>query len=130
MHALAIARPTGARITVLTVFQPQKTKLQQEGFRQPEVAEVTRRLEAEERTHADALLQAAKALLAQEGATCDALAVKGDQPYEVIIDQAGKLNCDLIVMASHGRGGVMAAVLGSETSKVLSHTRIPVLVCR
>ncbi len=129
-YALAIARPAGARITVLTVSPPQNTTLREEGFSVAGIPEVTKRLEAEGRVRTDEILRAAKAVLAQEGATCDTLAVLGDRPYEVIIEQAGKLNCDLIVMTSRGHGGFKAAVLGSETSRVLSNSTIPVLVCR
>jgi nucleotide-binding universal stress UspA family protein len=53
-----------------------------------------------------------------------------DQPYEAIIAAAKKNRCDLIVMASHGRRGLKGLVLGSETQKVLTHSRIPVLVVR
>ena len=53
-----------------------------------------------------------------------------DQPYEAIIDTTAKRGCDLIVMASHGRRGMKALVLGSETTKVLTHSKIPVLVLR
>jgi nucleotide-binding universal stress UspA family protein len=53
-----------------------------------------------------------------------------DQPYEAIIAAAKKNRCDLIVMASHGWRGLKGLVLGSETHKVLTHTRIPVLVVR
>ena len=58
------------------------------------------------------------------------LHVVHDSPYEAIIEAATKHHCDLIVMASHGRKGVAALVLGSETTKVLTHSKIPVLVCR
>jgi nucleotide-binding universal stress UspA family protein len=50
--------------------------------------------------------------------------------YEAIIDTATQKGCDLIFMASHGRKGISGFVLGSETYKVLSHSKIPVLVCR
>ena len=50
-------------------------------------------------------------------------------PCEAIIDAAQQRGCDLIVMASHGRSGIAAIVLGSVTTKVLTHTKIPVLVC-
>jgi nucleotide-binding universal stress UspA family protein len=53
-----------------------------------------------------------------------------DQPYEAIIGTAASKGCDLIVMASHGRRGMKALVLGSETTKVLTHSKIPVLVLR
>ena len=57
-------------------------------------------------------------------------AVTSDRPYDAIIRVAKKRKCDLIVMASHGRRGLSALLLGSETTKVLTHTTIPVLVCR
>lgn len=53
-----------------------------------------------------------------------------DHPYEAIIKAAQERGCDLIVMASHGRRGVQGVLLGSETQKVLTHSQIPVLVCR
>ncbi len=56
--------------------------------------------------------------------------VEADRPYEAIIGTASAKGCDLIVMASHGRKGVAALVLGSETQKVLTHCKVPVLVHR
>ncbi|MBP1726856.1 MAG: h16, partial [Deltaproteobacteria bacterium] len=55
---------------------------------------------------------------------------RSDSPYEVIIRVAEQKGCDLIMMASHGRRGVKALLIGSETQKVLTHSRIPVLVHR
>ncbi len=65
-----------------------------------------------------------------EKVPCAILHTVSDIPYEAIIDAAKKKKCDLIVMASHGRRGLSALVLGSETHKVLIHSKIPVLVCR
>ena len=56
--------------------------------------------------------------------------VIADHPYEGIIATAMSKGCDLIYMASHGRKGVSAVVLGSETHKVLTHAKLPVLVTR
>jgi nucleotide-binding universal stress UspA family protein len=56
--------------------------------------------------------------------------VEHDHPYQAIIDTADSKGCDLVVMASHGRRGISAIVLGSETVKVLTHCKIPVLVYR
>jgi len=53
-----------------------------------------------------------------------------ERPYEGILDVSGKLGCDLIVMGSHGRGGLAGFVLGSQTQKVLSGTKVPVMVAR
>jgi len=61
---------------------------------------------------------------------CEVFHTVSDSPYEAIVDAAKKKKCDLIVMASHGRRGLSALVLGSETHKVLIHSKIPVLVCR
>jgi len=60
---------------------------------------------------------------------CETVHVEQQRPYEAIIATAKAKSCDLIVMASHGRRGVSAVVLGSETVKVLTHSQIPVLVC-
>jgi nucleotide-binding universal stress UspA family protein len=66
----------------------------------------------------------------QAGVSCDTIQVEDVRPYQAIITTAGDQGCDLIVMASHGRSGLSAVVLGSVTNKVLTHTKIPVLVVR
>ena len=64
------------------------------------------------------------------GVACETIQVENEHPYHAIIDAAKSKGCDLIVMASHGRRGISALVLGSETVKVLTHSKIPVLVHR
>jgi nucleotide-binding universal stress UspA family protein len=64
------------------------------------------------------------------GVPWETVQVEHEHPYRAIIDTAGSKGCDLIVMASHGRHGIAALVLGSETFKVLTHCKIPVLVHR
>jgi nucleotide-binding universal stress UspA family protein len=61
---------------------------------------------------------------------CVAHTVEAVHPWEAIIEHARNNACDLIVMSSHGRRGVTALLLGSETQKVLTHSSIPVLVVR
>ena len=72
------------------------------------------------------VLEAAQA----SGVSCKALTIEALHPWEAICEQAQSLGCDLIVMASHGRRGVAALLLGSETQKVLTHATTPVLVVR
>jgi nucleotide-binding universal stress UspA family protein len=72
------------------------------------------------------IMQAAKAA----DVPCEIALQTSDQPYEAIIATAKEKGCDLIMMASHGRRGVQAFLLGSETQKVLTHSKIPVLVFR
>ena len=66
----------------------------------------------------------------EAGVPCETAQETSDQPYEAIIEAAKKRKCDLIIMASHGRRGVQGLLLGSETQKVLTHSKIPVLVFR
>jgi nucleotide-binding universal stress UspA family protein len=66
----------------------------------------------------------------EAGVPCDTVSEVSDQPHETIIALAEARGCDLIVMASHGRRGVKGLLLGSETQKVLTHSKVPVLVIR
>ena len=75
-------------------------------------------------------LVAAKKAASAAGVTCDTVHVEYPHPYQGIIDAATQRGCDLIVMASHGRRGIFAVVLGSETVKVLTHSAVPILVVR
>jgi nucleotide-binding universal stress UspA family protein len=73
-----------------------------------------------------AVMEAAR----ESGVPCRSLTVEAMHPWEAICDHAKSEACDLIVMASHGRRGMAALLLGSETQKVLTHATIPVLVVR
>jgi nucleotide-binding universal stress UspA family protein len=64
------------------------------------------------------------------GLTIETVSTECDVPHECIIETAKNCGCDLIFMASHSRRGVGALMLGSETQKVLTHCKIPVLVYR
>ena len=85
--------------------------------------------EAQERVareRVDAVVEAARA----RQVACSGYTVESLHPWEAILDHAKDKQCDLIVMASHGRRGVAALLLGSETHEVLSSCSIPVLVHR
>jgi len=79
---------------------------------------------------ADKYLGQVKKLADVGGVTCSGLFVTNDLPYEAIIKAAKERKCDLIFMASHGRSGIAGLLIGSETSKVLTHCKLPVLVYR
>jgi nucleotide-binding universal stress UspA family protein len=89
-------------------------------------ARYKQRMQAHSETTLAAAAQAAQAA----GVFCEVLSVEHEHPYQAIIDTAAAKGCDLIVMASRGRRGMAALLLGSETVKVLTHSRIPVLVYR
>ncbi len=125
-YGMALAKSVGAKATVMTVSPPYH------------VLAIDARLITETpqsyQVYADHLaakhLATAAQIAAAAGVTCETLHVTHEQPYQAIIEAAAIQNCDLIVMASHGRRGIAAVVLGSETVKVLTHSTIPVLVFR
>jgi nucleotide-binding universal stress UspA family protein len=79
---------------------------------------------------AQEILDFTQSLCREAGVACDTLSLASDVAHEAIIDAATQSACDLIFMASHGRRGLSALLLGSETNKVLAHAKIPVLVYR
>ena len=76
------------------------------------------------------ILDAARARAREGGVECATVSVIGNTPWEAIIEEAAKAGADVIFMASHGRRGLAGLILGSETQKVLTHSKIPVLVYR
>jgi nucleotide-binding universal stress UspA family protein len=80
--------------------------------------------------HAATVLDRVANAAKQAGVSCDTIQVADAQPHQAIIAAVADRGCDLIVMASHGRSGLSALVLGSVTNKVLTHTKTPVLVCQ
>ena len=123
---IIFAKEIGAKIIVLTVTAPFHVFTLD-----PQVVEDTpdqyrRHIQEHTAKILGAVANAAKAA----GLACETVQVEHEHPYQAIIDTARSKGCDLIVMASHGRRGISAIVLGSETVKVLTHSKIPVLVHR
>jgi nucleotide-binding universal stress UspA family protein len=85
---------------------------------------------AQSKAQAEQYLSVIENAARDAGVAFDSAYVTSDHPYAAIIEAAEQKECDLIVMASHGRRGIKAVLLGSETQKVLTHSRIPVLVYR
>ncbi|BAL27207.1 universal stress protein [Azoarcus sp. KH32C] len=79
---------------------------------------------------ARSILMQAQVVANSSGINSEVLSAISDHPYEAIIAAAENRRCDLIVMASHGRRGIKGVVLGSQTQKVLTHSKFPVLVYR
>lgn len=124
--AISLAADADAKITVVTVVSPFHTF----SLRPEQVEETRAAWEQHARLHAADILTDAQLKAKARGVPCEVVQLEGEAPYEAIIEIADKRGCDLIAMASHGRGGIAAVVLGSETLKVLTHSKIPVLVYR
>ena len=123
--ALALAKLTGAHLQVLAVKEPFPYSALSET--QPIAPQEF--FDSQERI-ARARVQRASDAAAAAGVPCEAFTVEASHPWEAIVEQAKVGACDLIVMASHGRRGMSALLLGSETQKVLTHGTLPVLVVR
>ncbi len=125
-HGIALAKAVGAKVTGVTVTIPF------DAYMTSEVAIAIDTTIFEERTAALAKrrLDALAAQARRENVECVTIRAEDDPIHEGIIDTAGKQRCDLIIMASHGRTGITGLILGSETTKVLTHSKIPVLVVR
>ena len=127
-HGLSLAKSVGAKVTTIIVEAPfsvygvPESKVREMPAAFVDYAEQIKKHAAKVLNH---VADAAKAA----GVACDLVQMEHYHPYEAIIATAKDKGCDLIVMASHGRSGISAILLGSVTTKVLTHTDIPVLVC-
>jgi len=81
-------------------------------------------------SHAEQYLSVIERAAKEAGVEYDAAYATSDHPYEEIIQAAEDHGCDLIAMASHGRRGLRALLIGSEAQKVLTHSKVPVLMFR
>jgi nucleotide-binding universal stress UspA family protein len=125
-HGVELARKSGAKVTILTVSEPAQVF----ASGGDQVADTPDEYRRHMRNHAAQGLDAAATVAASAGVSYDKVLIEQDEPYRAIIRVAEERGCDLIVMASHGRRGLPALVLGSETMKVLTHCSVPVLVYR
>ena len=124
-QAIQLARLTGANLSVLAVKDPFPYSAISEMQPVPPQAF----MDSQERIAAARAKTAVDAASAA-GIPCQGFTVEAVHPWEAILDHAKTQGCDLIVMASHGRRGMSALLLGSETQKVLTHSLLPVLVVR
>lgn len=127
--AARLAKTCQARLTGIYAVQPYPDPVYSEGAAFGPRMSRTRYNELAEREGRKAL--AAVEIEAQTaGVPYGSVLATDAQAWKAIIRAARAKRCDVVVMASHGRRGLSAMLLGSETSKVLTHSRVPVLVCR
>lgn len=124
---LELARIHGASVTGIHVIPDYHLLIAYEGAFDPVTED---RIEQEARTRADGYLGYVKDAASAAGIPCRTVCETSDHPYDAILKVAEAEGCDLILMTSHGRKGLAAVLLGSETRKVLTHATIPVLVVR
>jgi nucleotide-binding universal stress UspA family protein len=128
-QGVAFAKAIRAKVTALTV-SPSLHAFEVDPLMMVSYTPAPAQYAMDSEARAEKHLAVARVEAGIAGVLCETLHVTQAHVYEAVIDTANKKGCDLIFMASHGRQGMSALVLGSETYKVLTHCKIPVLVCR
>ncbi|MBL8362574.1 MAG: universal stress protein [Rubrivivax sp.] len=123
--AIGMARLSGAKLSTLSVKEP----FPYSAISEMQPVPPQEFFDAQERIAA-ARVKGVVDEAAAAGLSCSGSTVEALHPWEAILDHAQQNGVDLIVMASHGRRGLNAILLGSETQRVLIHTKLPVLVVR
>jgi nucleotide-binding universal stress UspA family protein len=129
VHGLSFAKAVGAKVTALTV-EPSFNVYDVPASRANLMSAAFDEYAKFAREHAASILNGIANDAKAVGVECETVQVIHDHPYQAIVATAKEKACDLIVMASHGRSGISAIMLGSVTAKVLTHTTVPVLVYR
>lgn len=124
---IELAKLHGARVTGIHVIPDYHLLIAYEGAFDPVTEE---RIEEEAKARADTYLGHIREAASEAGVQCSTVCETSDHPYDAILRACEASSCDLILMTSHGRKGLAAVLLGSETRKVLTHSKVPVLIVR
>lgn len=125
-QGLALAKALGAKVLMVTVSEPWTSYVSGEMAISFPVKEYDEQAAANAAKIMAGLIDAAT----KHGVACETLHVKDKNPAEGIVDSAKAHHCDLIVMSSHGRRGLSRVLLGSQANNVVTHSPVPVLICR
>lgn len=124
--ALKLAKLLGSKVTAVTITEPWSASVMGEGA----IAFPIEEYDDAMKSFATAALNRVESQAKELAVPAMVRHVKDQFPAEGIIEAAGEVGADLIVMASHGRRGLSRIILGSQATKVLTHSKIPVLICR
>ena len=124
--AVQLAKKMAAKVTAVTVTTPADAMM----FGEVRIIRNAEEYEEKMSASARAMLDAIGALAAEASVPCEKVHVRSELPWHGILEAAKSRNADMIVMASHGRRGLSAMVIGSETQKVVNHSHVPVTIYR
>lgn len=127
-HAIELARSLGAKLTLLHVAGQYPPPMLVDGTVFPTLPQEEH--EAAAAKQSKQILDPCVAKAEAAGVACIALHESDSAAWHAIIETAARAECDVIVMGSHGRGGLASLIMGSQTQRVLHHTNLPVLVVR
>ena len=125
-QGLELAKHLNATVTAVTVTEPWPVAMADGVILANPIDEYEKAVAQD----ASRILTAVGELAGKLGVACATVHVADQYPAEGIIEQAKAKNCDLIVMASHGRRGIAKLLLGSQATRVLAHSTTPVLICK
>ena len=125
-RGIELAKLCGAKVTGIHVMQDYQMLMGPEGLVPADFGDV----EGRERERAESFLAFVQRAADAAGVPCETMIAKGQQPYDAIVDTANERGCDLIVMTSRYRRGLVSLLMGSEATRVLHRASIPVLIFR
>lgn len=123
---IALAKENGAKVTVLTVTEPFHIFSAEAS----QIGHVREEFESYTHERGEHLLNEVREMARVQGVACESLQLEHEYPHQAIVDTASQRHCDLICISSHGRGEMKSLLLGGVTFKVLTYSRLPVLVYR
>ena len=126
LSAVQLAKSMSAKLTAITVSTPFHIFATDAVI----VTDTEEIYKVQCKSQAETYLSVIKTAAESSGVSFEGIHVSHDHPYAAILETANTKGCDVICMASHGRRGIAALVLGSVTVKVLTHSKIPVVVWR
>lgn len=125
-QGLTLAKTLGSKVTAITVTEPWTAAVSGEWA----VAFPVEEYEKAAAANAGKILKHVTEAAQRIGVDCETVHIKDQFAAEGIVEEAQTRKCDLIVMASHGRRGFARFVLGSQATRVLTHSTVPMLICR
>lgn len=125
-QGLKLAKTLGSKAMAITVTEPWTAAVSGEWAVHFPVEEY----EKVAATNAQKILDRVGEAAVRIGVACETVHIKDQFPAEGIVEEAAARGCDLIVMSSHGRRGLVKFVLGSQATRVLTHSDVPMLICR
>lgn len=128
-HGLELAKAVGATAVLVTVTESWASLGMASEVERANLDAIKSYEEAASQS-AQSILKAAGLKASDRNVACELLHIADQSPAEAILEVAEEQDCDLIIMASHGRRGLRRFLLGSQTGEVLAHTSKPVLVLR
>ncbi len=125
-QGLTLAKTLGSKVTAISVTEPWTAAVSGEWA----VAFPVEEYEKAAAANAEKILAQVSDAAAGLGVACETVHIKDQFAAEGIVEEAKARNCDLIVMGSHGRRGLVKFILGSQATRVLTHSTTPMLICR